>query len=656
MSLGYNLSNHDDFVGQDCYGNKMLASRPKGSFQAPWEGHPAGPTDFGSVVWTEASKPAGNYKVVATKVTDNWKFQLRATNGIVQKETVNGGMITIPVTINDPEQFMFGAYGLKDLALYHESFTGGLFNPDFISLLAGARILRFMEFQQINRVPDQPNKGNTKSWADRSVWNGETYADRGAPLEDCIELCKTVNCDGWINIPDQVGLDKTKLSEYVGNLCSLLLRTDKNFVLEFSNEISWNSIFAQYKTNFDAAQVEHVNDSTNPWYRGYIRVAEKTRQMYDAVKAAGATDRVKVILPTQLANPNVLKVMTTYLVSKYGGIKEWCYGAAVAPYFGGNHWFLRQEGLTPDSFFAPWSVKDDQGKVYQGSNYLLDESYSTIGEGVKANKAICDSLGVQLHVYEGGLDLESYADRPDDSVGRRQSNEAKRAVQADPRLKAVVMNYLNGWFNVTKGGLFCWFVAADSWRKWAWGAVPHPSKQGGPKLEAIREKLASFPIDIGIKWFSFNPTTGLRAPFSRFTKGETIEVEFDKNVSRVDFKLDGAVIGVERLAPFRAQGDTTPMTVGDGEHTLVVIAYDPDGKPYPEKKLVFSVGETEIEKLRRENAELASKIEGLRKSMEEVTASLKTLEEQLKASKAEVKTINEYLTRVQNWKESFPSA
>ncbi len=107
------------------------------------------------------------------------------------------------------------------------------------------------------------------------------------------------------------------------------------------------------------------------------------------------------------------------------------------------------------------------------------------GAGLNAfeeNAALARWYGLPFVAYEGGPDTFG----PDNVA-------AKKAAQFDPRMKDLVVRYLNNWYGYGFG-LFTWFVAGATSYDTAygtWGLTDDMSKLTTPKVQGIDAVLAA---------------------------------------------------------------------------------------------------------------------------------------------------------------------
>jgi hypothetical protein len=116
---------------------------------------------------------------------------------------------------------------------------GDVFTPDFLATVAGASVLRFMDWNQTNDADPALNTPIT-SWTPATV---ASYSKVAMPIEVTAELCNTVGSDCWFPLPSTLDLREARR---VVELLDKLLLPWLKIHIEWSNEV-WNTAVA-FKT------------------------------------------------------------------------------------------------------------------------------------------------------------------------------------------------------------------------------------------------------------------------------------------------------------------------------------------------------------------------------------------------------------------------
>ena len=109
-----------------------------------------------------------------------------------------------------------------------------MFNPDWLALIDGFDVLRFMDWMHTNDA-------TLAHWADRPEVGDATWREHGVPVEIMIRLAEELGAEPWFNIPHLADDD------FVRNFAELVhteLDPELRAWVEFSNEV-WNWQFDQ---------------------------------------------------------------------------------------------------------------------------------------------------------------------------------------------------------------------------------------------------------------------------------------------------------------------------------------------------------------------------------------------------------------------------
>jgi hypothetical protein len=414
--------------------------------------------------------------------------------------------------------------GVKNIKLIRPGYdpnTTQVFTDQFLSTLQPFGTLRFMNWAATNNNP-------VADWADRThVTDARQSTPNGVAWEYMIDLANVTHKNMWINIPVNA------TDDYVKQLAALLKQTlDPGLVVyvEYSNEL-WNGQFTQTAVNKDAAVAEVVagmesgtpsnlfypgETEQNPdgtymhqWYWAFRRAARRIKEISDdfaAVWGPGAiNNRVRPVLASQFDNPSILQDQLQFLDLRYGAPNRYLYAVAGAPYFN-----LRavdsQTDLTVDQVIA-----------------ALTDSMNQQIAGMPLYAHWATYYGLRDFAYEGGPDTFG----PNNIA-------AKAAASLDPRMKTLVINYLDAWY-ANGGGLFNWFVAGPTNYNTpygTWGVTNDITNLNTPKMQGILAVLASpkpaltagyaIPATISANnWIGAAPTTD---PYPRYLhNGHTLD-------------------------------------------------------------------------------------------------------------------------------------
>lgn len=122
--------------------------------------------------------------------------------------------------------------------------AGEVFDPAWLDVIRNNRVLRFGDWQRVDRYRADPNDASVQShWADRTQVDRITYDGApGVPFEHMFSLCNLVGADAWINILSAA------TDDYCTQLAALALQMlgpNRRLYTELSNK-AWDA--ANYVT------------------------------------------------------------------------------------------------------------------------------------------------------------------------------------------------------------------------------------------------------------------------------------------------------------------------------------------------------------------------------------------------------------------------
>jgi len=220
--------------------------------------------------------------------------------------------------------------------------------PDIVrqrEVMSGFPVVRFMEWQQINRFPASPPCPKTMDQLPNADWQfkgGPWHLWGGVPISVIIDVANRADVRPWICVHHTF----QEIDRFVDYVCK---NSNHRPLFEFSNEI-WNSGFQQYH---DLAKFSNNKDG----FRGALELyAKGCAELVKVVAYRG-----DVVVSAQAANSWVAETILSYMPS-IGGVTA----LAIAPY-----WKNENE---------LWAVQDR----------------------VKRHKEIADMYGLDLYCYEAG--------------------------------------------------------------------------------------------------------------------------------------------------------------------------------------------------------------------------------------------------------------
>jgi hypothetical protein len=398
----------------------------------------------------------------------------------VATPTYEGG-IDLRITATDPHHTGNYLRNIRVVKAEQENLltSGGVFNPTFLSLLQNFRVLRGMQWLQID---DQG--GLMTGWSQRprpsdAGWGGPY----GTPVEALLELCNATGADCWLNIPHAA------TNDYITQMAILahsMLGSSQKAYVEYSNEV-WNSGYPQFA--YANAQGRQMwpgagprADYGNNWYG--MRVA----QTCDIWKSAWGADasRVVCVMGAFAAVPWTATEALNCELWKGGGNAP-CSGhgigaVAIAPYFAYVHaqtyWTTASDGGLKTLFLAI-----DRGDIQTTSGWEA------------AYRKTLAPYHLPLITYEGGQTLVSSQVSDPTGVVKNLYITANR----DPRMGAEYTTALNDW-RANGGQIYTIYADINKPSEFGeWGALESvwdtvtPLASAPPKWQAIQNFIAANP-------------------------------------------------------------------------------------------------------------------------------------------------------------------
>jgi len=443
-----------------------------------------GPSNAG----TGPPYPAGEYVVLydgqGTLSYGNDAHLVKSAPGCdifkVATPTYDGG-IDFRITATDPKRTGNYLRNIRVVKAEQESLLAGgaIFNPTFLNVLQHFRVLRGMQWLEID-----DKGGLMTTWSQRpqlgdAGWGGP----HGVPIEALLQLCNAAGADCWLNIPHMANDD------YIARMAALahsMLGSSENAYVEFSNEV-WNSGYAQfaYANSQGRAMWPGAGskaDYGNNWY------GMKVAQACDIWKSAWGADasRVVCVMGAQAGNTwTATEALNCSLWTGAGNapcLRHGIGAVAIAPYFAYVHaqtsWLSAADGGLTSLFDAI-----NGGDLQQASH--TEEVF----------KPALAPYHLPLITYEGGQTLVS--SQSNDPTGAIKS--LYFAANRDPRMGAAYMTALNDWksnggqiytvyADIARPGVFGEWGALES----VWDTVT-PLAKAPAKWQAIQNFITANP-------------------------------------------------------------------------------------------------------------------------------------------------------------------
>ncbi len=322
---------------------------------------------------------------------------LKSEPGRITIENTGGGSMWFNIMATDPKKT--GDH-IRDISVVHQSDlalheAGGMFNPDWLALIADARELRFMGWMNTNNA-------TIVDWADRTKLDDFTWAKgSGAPVEIMVRLANETGTEPWFTMPHTA--DDAFIRAFASYVRDHLDPELKAHV-EYSNE-TWNWAFRQPHWLLAQAEAEW---GTKDYIAYQAKRATETALIWDEVFGSEADERVVNILGFQTVNTWAAaqlldpKPWARFEPDAYVAPKTVFDAMAVTTYFGGAEVSdpalrnallaaIKDPAVDANAFLAERLVDPAyKFSIPQIKKYLLDQ------------KSLADRYGLDLVAYEGG--------------------------------------------------------------------------------------------------------------------------------------------------------------------------------------------------------------------------------------------------------------
>jgi hypothetical protein len=438
-----------------------------------------------------------------------------------------GGTCTLRVFRYIPNGSSTACKGAGAYVSFETIYKTRTFHPLYLRQLASYNTLRFMSYMQTN--------GSTQgNWNNRPKLTDASWAsEKGVPAEAMVELVNTLDANAWFNMPHAA--DDTYVREFA-KLVKAKLEPGRNVYVEYSNEL-WLDRREQKTTpegNPESAQFDYAVDQGAPLVTtsecnaananvtdvgefGQTGCKILKQQRYQVKRSLeifslwqqnfGSSNLVRVLSSTTLAT-RVRGNINTEELLKYQDAYKKIDALAVAPYVG-------------DFVYAP--VVYYGGNGIEGIKRFVDNNDFTgyfnrlntvsIGEvrgELREQKQIIEKYNARLPqgskkipmiAYEGGqflsIENQDFFDPTKPAYFPESGRVAAffTAVNRDPRMKQVYLNYFRVW-REEGGQLFNHFVDAGGWAQGqSYGALEslEKSRSQSPKYDGIRTFIEQNP-------------------------------------------------------------------------------------------------------------------------------------------------------------------
>jgi hypothetical protein len=373
--------------------------------------------------------------------------------------------VHMKVTSVNPENYPRNMRFVK--ADYLEAFQQGHRLAPWVKTYWGnTEAIRYMDLTLTNH-------SRIDTWESRPMIGDRTYWKKGIPWEMVILMSNDLGKDAWINIPHLA------TDDFIRRTAEMFrdnLKPELKVYYEFSNEV-WNGMFSQTRyANEQGSKTEGLGPEG--WRAGLQFHALQTIRMnkiLDEVYAGQPRERYVKVLGVQGGNLGAAKI-----VANHANVADSTDALAIAPYLTFNI-PIKPSRWKPNNPVASEVETWNKDQVFE---WLTANALPECMRHMDQQKALADSLGLDLIAYEGGqhLSLLGEANR------NHTLSNLLAEVNRDPRMGDLYTKYLNHWTDIG-GDLFCLFNAMQPYTNAGyWGLLEFVGKDPStsPKYQAVQ--------------------------------------------------------------------------------------------------------------------------------------------------------------------------
>lgn len=426
------------------------------------------------------------YKGRATLKMGGAAETVNSTPGLIIFENKTGAGFWLDITSIDPDDPI---HALSVVRADHAELVaaGAMFDPEWLSIVADARELRFMGWMESN------SEGVAATWDDRPKLADASWTESGAPVEVMVRLANEAGIDPWFNMPhaaDEAFIQT--FATYVRDHLDPRLKVH----VEYSNEI-WNSAFPQFHWLRDQAIADWGAEISENWdaiFSYHAKRATEVALQWEKVFAAEAPERLINVAGTQVGY--------LWLSERHLTAPEWALREpetfvpptevfeelAATTYFGGalvGDPALRAELTTR----AGSAGKNAYSWMYEGlaTKGDVEDSIPVVLERLESQRDQAASFGLRFVAYEGGQHVHhSFAV---DGLTEEEA-EALSGFLGDfvrsPEMAALYAQLWDGWRKIGDGPFMQFTETSLPTRYGSWGLLAFPGD---------RTQRSSFVLD-----------------------------------------------------------------------------------------------------------------------------------------------------------------
>jgi len=361
--------------------------------------------------------------------------------------------------------------------------AGGLFNPDWLARLRGARMIRFMDWMMTNdsslaTVEDSPKLADY------------TWARNGVPVEVMVALANELEAEPWFTLPH---LAEDDLARFYAETVHDLLKPGLRAWVEYSNEV-WNWQFAQARWAEEQGKARWKQDGT--WTQFYALRASEIAAIWAEVFRDRPEGLVRVLatqtggLGAETAILDAPLVVAEGRPAPKAGFDAWAVTGYFAALLGSeakapmlHDWLAESAAADPARPYALANARAAEELRDGRHSGLTEDTLQDVLTRVLPYQAeVARKAGLRLVMYEGGSHVVGYGPIVEDAALTAFFTQ----LNYSPEMGALYRDLLAGWARMSDAP-FNAFVDIYTPGKWgSWGALRHLGDEN-PRWQALAE-------------------------------------------------------------------------------------------------------------------------------------------------------------------------
>jgi len=455
--------------------------------------------------------------------------------------TGTGGNVWIDITSSTAGNY------IRNIRIVPQQYADGssypTFRQDFLDGLKPFHALRFMDWLATNN-------STVKTWADRVKKTSRSQMEKGVCLEYCIELCNTLNVDGWFCIPHMA--DDDFIRRFAG-MVKTNLKPGLKAYFEYSNEI-WNWMFDQSHWVLENAKNPPANNqyvidsltAINPNAADHpekdaFMISRMFKLLYEVYVTPEERSRMVKVAAVQHGWPDNTRRILLFLKNRGYRIMP----DVVSP---GGYFNFTQADHDKWNSMDPSQVTPEMILDAVAADYPNNEAQWTDETATYAKQ-----FGVGYVVYEGGQHMQPW------QQGDWAYNPAVWAAQIHPKMFDM---YLTNFKKHIQPNVNCQLFMAFSYvgiRESKWGSWGHLEKYEDIHPDSVVHHVPKYNA---LLYCNTPKADSLRAPL--FSSASAGGGQFDVSITSpspgatIYYSLDGKYpFTLKYTSPVRIPANTT---------------------------------------------------------------------------------------------------